>query len=174
MTIWLIYVSIQLIGIILLEPNRSQLVDRSFVEWEMFSNITTKDWTHLLNIFFFIFRSEQKILKYLLQRYLEIKYQSKSESENRYRKLMNEMREMLSLKHSYDDLYRERPQIIGDAGPLVKEIFDIWLVRSHSPTAKLLNRLTQEHWASLDLITILVQMEYTWFHYRLPREICCH
>ncbi|CAG2168561.1 unnamed protein product [Oppiella nova] len=66
---------------------------------------------------------QQQTYMYLLQRYLEIKHNSKSESETRFLRLMNCLQVLYPLNRIHVQRIREtEPQ---NAGPLVEEIYDI-------------------------------------------------
>ncbi|CAG2107001.1 unnamed protein product [Medioppia subpectinata] len=68
-------------------------------------------------------KAEQKFYMYLLQRYLELKHSSKTESETRFVGLMNNLQELYAVNRIHVDKFIESEP--KEAGPLVNEIYDI-------------------------------------------------
>ncbi|CAG2172654.1 unnamed protein product [Oppiella nova] len=88
-----------LIAIILFNPNQPNLVHKDMV------------------------KVQQQMYMYLLRRYLELKHSSKTESEIRFVKLMNNLQELYAVNRIHVDKFLESGP--KEAGPLVEEIYDI-------------------------------------------------
>ena len=76
-----------------------------------------------LILVFVLFRVQQQMYMYLLRRYLELKHSSKTESETRFVKLMNNLQELYAVNRIHVDKFLESGP--KEAGPLVEEIYDI-------------------------------------------------
>lgn len=77
----------------------------------------------LFNYVYFIFRLEKQTYSYLLQRYLEVKYQSVCEAKTTYLFLMNKLEELNILNEHHVRVYLDIDP--NDVGPLLIEIFDL-------------------------------------------------
>ncbi|CAG2101228.1 unnamed protein product [Medioppia subpectinata] len=72
-----------------------------------------------------IIRLQRKTYMYLLQRYLEIKHNSKSESETRFGRLMNCLQDLYVVSPLSVKNYIEFNTTAKNPGPLMKELYNV-------------------------------------------------